>query len=103
MKPNLKIRGKLLVILTAFAVIPASVITFQAFNAMEKVRDTSLQQIQIVSDGINDLIDRNLFERYGDVQAFTYNSAVYDTANWNNPSDKNPLTNAMDLYMKNYG
>lgn len=103
MKVNLKIRGKLLIILTVFAIVPASIITLQSFNAMENVRETSLHQIQIVSEGINDLIDRNLFERYGDVQAFTYNSAVYDTANWNNPSDKNPLTNAMDLYMKNYG
>jgi methyl-accepting chemotaxis protein len=52
---------------------------------------------------INELIDRNLFERYGDVQAFGLNQAATDPANWGNPAADNPLISAMNGYMTGYG
>lgn len=52
---------------------------------------------------LNDLIDRNLFERYGDVQAFTQNRAAYNPANWGNISESNPLVASINSYIANYG
>ena len=52
---------------------------------------------------LNDLIDRNLFERYGDVQAFGLNTAVQDRSNWRAASADNPLIRAMNGYMTGYG
>ena len=42
-----------------------------------------------------DKIDRNLFERYGDVQAFAFNPMAR--------GDANQITQAMNFYMKTYG
>ncbi|MEJ0058800.1 MAG: HAMP domain-containing protein [Terricaulis sp.] len=46
-------------------------------------------------------VNANLFERYGDVQAFGFNAVAYDPANWRNTSG--PLVTAMDQYMRAYG
>jgi methyl-accepting chemotaxis protein len=46
-------------------------------------------------------VNANLFERYGDVQAFGFNAVAYDPANWRNSSG--PLVTAMDQYMRAYG
>ncbi|MBY0408526.1 MAG: hypothetical protein K2Q01_12610, partial [Rickettsiales bacterium] len=52
---------------------------------------------------LNEIIDRNLFERYGDVQAFGQNRAAYNPAHWGNPSEENPLVSAINSYISNYG
>ena len=52
---------------------------------------------------VSNVIDRNLFERYGDVQAFGVNAAAWEPTNWKNPSETNPLIQAMNAYMTNYG
>ena len=55
------------------------------------------------ADSVGEMIDRNLFERYGDVQAFGFNNAAYEPANWKNPSASNPLVTAMNRYTTAYG
>jgi methyl-accepting chemotaxis protein len=52
---------------------------------------------------LGDTIDRNLFERYGDVQAFGLNGLAHDPANHGVAGPGNPLVAAMDGYMANYG
>ncbi|WP_139315179.1 methyl-accepting chemotaxis protein [Mongoliimonas terrestris] len=56
-----------------------------------------------IAEAIGDTIDRNLFERYGDAQAFGLNDATRDPANHRNPSPGNTLVQAMNGYMKLYG
>ncbi len=62
-----------------------------------------MHSVETAAQTINEVIDRNLFERYGDVQAFTYNAAVYEPANWGTPGETNPLVVSMNRYMKAYG
>ena len=52
---------------------------------------------------IGDTIDRNLFERYGDVKAFALNTAATNSENWKRPGADNELVNAMNGYMTGYG
>ena len=52
---------------------------------------------------INELVDRNLYERYGDVQAFAANQTAYNPANWHVPGESNPLVKTMNDYVKLYG
>jgi len=52
---------------------------------------------------VNDVIDRNLFERYGDVQAFGLNAAAHDALNWRNQNPDNPLIRSINGYMTGYG
>jgi methyl-accepting chemotaxis protein len=48
-----------------------------------------------------DKIDRNLFERYGDVQAFTINPALQDRSNWYR-RDESPIVDVMNRYVDTY-
>lgn len=49
-----------------------------------------------------DVVDRTLYERVGDVQAFALNSAFRDPNNWQGPNQA-VLTSAINEYMKLYG
>ena len=62
---------------------------FHAFMS-ERSGITAVKMIEV--------IERNLFERYGDVQAFGLNTASYDKKNWKNPGVDNPLVKAMNGY-----
>lgn len=100
---NLSVRTKLVILFLAFAVVP-TIAMYMVFNDKEdeirKMADDALRNQAVT---IGEIIDRNLFERYGDVQAFGYNTAAYDSAHWGKPSAENPLIIAMDNYVKAYG
>jgi methyl-accepting chemotaxis protein len=100
---NFSVRTKLVIILTLVSIIPAAFV-FGAFIHQEKEfkRETS-ENYGNMAISLLDIIDRNLFERYGDVQAFGYNNAAYDPQNWKVPGAANPLVAAMDNYTKAYG
>ena len=96
-------RKKIIVMLMIFGLTPA-VTMFGIYSYEEpKLSDIAADQFAAYATNLTDLIDRNLFERYGDVQAFGYNTAAHDPAYWNNPSDNNPLVAAMNNYAKAYG
>jgi methyl-accepting chemotaxis protein len=100
---NLKIRTKLGIVLILVAMLPALAIAI-AYNIEEKELKADYEHNLVkVAKDIGEVIDRNLFERYGDVQAFGYNTAAHDPANWGRPSAKNPLVGAMNNYTKAYG
>lgn len=48
-------------------------------------------------------ISANLFERYGDVQAFALNPAAADPSNWGKFDETSPLVNSMNAYVRLYG
>ena len=103
MKLKLNIQKKLVVLLLVFGLVPVLAVMPIIFNKLNEMRQEKLSEMQVTADSIGELIDRNLFERYGDVQAFGYNSASYDKHNWYRPSGDNPLITAMNSYMTNYG
>ncbi|WP_428249168.1 methyl-accepting chemotaxis protein [Ferrovibrio sp.] len=100
---KLGIRGKIVAALVAFAVVPMLIMAGIIYYQLGKFRQDAIDQLAAMAVNVSDLIDRNLFERYGDVQAFGYNTAAMDPANWGKPGEKNPLVQAMDRYMANYG
>lgn len=60
--------------------------------------------LQVTATSVSDRIDRSIFERYGDVQAFGYNSAVEDKNSWyQTGSDVNSIAKAMNKYITAYG
>jgi methyl-accepting chemotaxis protein len=52
---------------------------------------------------IGETIDRTLFERYGDVQAFTLNPVTLDASRDPSPENRARLTDLMNQYMTLYG
>ncbi len=100
---KLKIKAKLTLLLLVFGLLPLVIVMPITFEKLNEAKQTKIRHLADSATIINEIIDRNLFERYGDVQAFSLNSAVQDKDNWNNISENNPLINAINGYMVNYG
>ena len=97
------IRAKLILILLAFGMLTAVAIFLVFLFSRTTFENAFSLQFETLAAQVNDVIDRNLYERYGDVQAFALNVAVRNPANYRNPSPDNDLAAAMGGYMIGYG
>ena len=100
---RLKIRMKITVLLLVFGLFPLMAVLPIIFGELKDMEKAALEDRKTIAVEIGELIDRNLFERYGDVQAFGYNIAAHDHTNWYHGGSTNPLIVAMNQYMTNYG
>ncbi len=100
---NLGIRGRLITFFLLFGIAPAALVLGILLSQTKLFQDAMSTRVLDVATQINDVIDRSLFERYGDVQAFALNRAATNPKNWRNHDDQNPLISAMNGYMKGYG
>ena len=98
----LKIRGKLTIAFVMFGMVPVLAVMPIVFNKLSDMKQSRLHDMQSTAAITGELIDRNLYERYGDVQAFGVNAATKNTKNWGVQSDSNPLVASMNAYMTNY-
>ena len=101
--PTLKMRGRVVLLLLAFGMIPALLLSAAFVAQRSNLRAEAMSRLVDTAANLNDTIDRNLFERYGDVQAFGLNTAAYDPANWRRPGADNPLVRVMNQYIAAYG
>jgi methyl-accepting chemotaxis protein len=101
--PSFTIRGKLTLLLLVFGVVPLACVLPVMFKTLDAMQESRLVDMKTTAATLGDLIDRNLFERYGDVQAFGFNAATRDTGNWYKADNANPLISAMNAYMSSYG
>ncbi len=97
------IKTRLIVLFTLFGVVPAVALVGVYFSFSTQIEQAYREPMKDTAIAVSDVIDRNLFERYGDVQAFGANAAAWEPANWRNPVDSNPLISAINAYMTNYG
>ena len=100
-KRGVSVRTRIIGALIAFAVIPLVVLIGALSLQIDVFKQSQLDRFRGMAVQVGDLIDRNLFERYGDVQAFGYNTVALDPANWRKPGEDNGLVEAMDRYMAN--
>lgn len=93
---NKNIRSTLTIAFLFAGLIPLLTVGIIAYNLSKAaLADTAGQRLQAAAADTNHKIDRNLFERYGDVQAFAFNpQAAGDATN---------STQAMNFYMTTYG
>ena len=100
MKINLSTR---LIISTAISgLIPLIALALYGLNSADKIAKNAQKELLSISEFAIESIERNLFERYGDVQAFALNSVLQEffSASLQNATD---LTAAIDNYVKLYG
>ena len=100
---RLSLRTRIVIALNAFAVMPMLILAIALSFQIDVFKQAQLDRFKSMAIQVGDVIDRNLFERYGDVQAFGYNAAAFEPTNWRRPANDNPLVEAMDRYMVNYG
>jgi methyl-accepting chemotaxis protein len=98
----LKIRGKLTIAFVLFGMVPVLAVMPIVFNKLADMQQSRLDSLRSTAAITGELIDRNLYERYGDVQAFGENAAAKNMRNWNAPGALNPLVGSMNAYMTNY-
>ncbi|MCA9127692.1 MAG: methyl-accepting chemotaxis protein [Planctomycetales bacterium] len=99
---KLTLRNKLLLVCMVSGLIPLLVVGTIAWRAANQMGNGIASEFRSVAVGIADKIDRNLFERYGDVQAFGLNQVVHDRDSWYKPGDDNPIVQAMNNYVDTY-
>ncbi|MFB3146118.1 MAG: methyl-accepting chemotaxis protein [Nitrospirales bacterium] len=101
---KIKLTPKLVGLLLLFGVIPMAVVAYIGFSATGNIEASVGQRFQLVSENIADKIDRNLFERYGDVQVFASNRIVGERLNWYvDDLQANEITQAMNDYVATSG
>lgn len=99
------IARKLAILCLAFGVIPLAVISALLLQrAAGAVRERAADGIQKTAGHVADKIDRNLFERYGDVQAFGFNDVVEDRSQWYKVgAANNRIVDRTNAYVAAYG
>ena len=101
---NMKLTPKLTLLFLVFGIVPMATLGYIAYKSTEDIEATVPQNFQTTAEAIADKIDRNLFERYGDVQAFALNHAIYNRYAWYEVGpQKNAIVAAMNDYVKTYG
>ena len=101
---KLGLTPKLVGLLLVFGVIPMGVVAYIGFTATGSIEESAGHQFQMVSENIADKIDRNLFERYGDVQVFASNRILTERYNWYTADPaSNQITQTMNDYVKTSG
>lgn len=99
----MSLRAKLIVGFALMGLLPAFAIGWVAWRGTGLIISAAGDRMKIDAVTVLDTIERNLFERYGDVQAFGLNTIVHDKSHWYKPGDKNPIVTAMNDYVKCYG
>ena len=85
---NLSVRVKLISICMLIGLAPACIVCTLAWNATLQLSDTRLNGLKQTARSLADKVDRNLFERYGDVQAFGLNGVIANHDNWYVPGEE---------------
>ena len=100
---NFGIAAKLVCLCVIFGIVPMAAVGFIAFDAANDMENEVGHKFETAAKGIADKIDRNLFERYGDVQAFALNNILRKQSSWGAPSQINEITAVMNNYVATYG
>jgi len=99
----MRVSTKLICLFLAFGVLPLAVVTLSIEHESGDLAAKSGAALQSNACAICDKIDRNLFERYGDVQAFGINSAVTQRDSWYKQGESvNPIVGVMNRYVDTY-
>ncbi|WDI39970.1 methyl-accepting chemotaxis protein [Bremerella sp. P1] len=99
---QMKMTGKLIVACLVFGILPLLAVGVVMWQSANKAVEVAAQDYRTTAENIADTIDRNLFERYGDVQAFGLNQVVQDRDSWYKQGTDNPIVTAMDKYVDTY-
>ena len=102
---SLTLSQKLVGALAVFGIAPAMLIAWLTYSrsAATMTEDVG-KSYEHAAVALHDTIDRSLFERYGDVQAFGVNAAVFDKAAWYKVgADTNKVAEVANTYVALYG
>jgi methyl-accepting chemotaxis protein len=97
------IRTKLAAVMVVCGILPTVPALTSIYLAKPALERANKDYQRGHAQNIGETIDRNLFERYGDVQAFTRNAVVAEVDADPSPENRARLTGVMNEYMALYG
>ncbi len=97
---NLSLKWKQIILYLMIGMVPLAVVMMVNSMSFKEIRSLNASNLQKVATNIADKIDRNLFERYGDVQAFGLNSILQNREHWY--KEQSPIVSAMNSYVDTY-
>ncbi len=102
---SLTLSQKLVGALALFGIAPAMLIAWLTYSrSASTLTDDVGKSYEHAAVALHDTIDRNLFERYGDVQAFGVNDAVFNRAAWYKVgAEANAVARVANTYVALYG
>ncbi|MCH6257236.1 methyl-accepting chemotaxis protein [Puniceicoccaceae bacterium K14] len=100
---NRSLKFKIILFSLITSLVPLALLTWRVEVLFDEEVEELSSTYQSYAIALVDIIDRNLFERYGDVQAFAANNLARDRSNWGNPDeDTNPLVQTINKYVDLY-
>src|SRR5205085_8119529 len=100
---NWGLTPKLTGLFVLFGVVPIVSVGGIAYEASRDLQNGVGIRFQQVAQNIADKIDRNLFERYGDVQVFGLNRVVFDQKAWYKGNEESSdIVKAINQYVDTY-
>lgn len=100
-RKSLKIR--IVIFGLAIALGPLALLTWRTASNATGIKLDLVNSFGEYAITTMELLERNLFERYGDVQAFAANETVLNTKQWGKQTaEENGIIRAMDTYMDLY-
>jgi hypothetical protein len=104
MNKKLSLESRLSIAFFAIGLVPAFILAAVNISTLNDLADSKGQELVSQTMTVGELINRNLFERYGDVQAFGYNQAIFDKSSWyQTNSSTNKIASVMNEYIRSYG
>jgi methyl-accepting chemotaxis protein len=100
MKINLSTR--IILSMAVAGLIPLLGLVALAIKEANTISKMASEEMLVLAENCMDTIERNLFERYGDVQAFATNQIV-QAPNWRDPAVNATLVEAINNYVRLYG
>jgi methyl-accepting chemotaxis protein len=100
MKINLSTR--IILSMAAAGLIPVLGLLALTIDKANTISDMASEEMLIMASSCLDIIERNLFERYGDVQAFATNE-VLSSSDWRDPYVNRSIVEAINNYVRLYG
>lgn len=82
---NLSLKWKQTILYLLIGLVPLLTVMTASNISYKKIRNLNAATLQNIAENIADKIDRNLFERYGDVQAFGFNTVIQNLEHWYKP------------------
>jgi hypothetical protein len=101
---KLGLKAKLIFGFLAVGLVPAIVLSVLNIRATYAGSEKDIAGLHSIASSVGDIVNRNLFERYGDVQAFGYNTIIQDQQQWYKVGAAgNKVAAVMNSYVAAYG
>jgi methyl-accepting chemotaxis protein len=98
----MKLGPKLTIAFLAIGLVPFGLASAMAYQEAKQLEEASLSSLETASQNVLDKVERNLFERYGDVQAFGLNRVFRQKELWYQTGETAPLKRVINEYMSTY-